>query len=494
MNYAPQNNDDNDISDEEGKVLTQEEENTRSLDLIQNHSLSSFFNLIWNKKSFFIIGALLLMIIIIKSFSSSYSSTFNHNNNGDIKKGEENGEGKKVEENSEMNHGTGRVATHYNDKLLEDTVFKGFFESYNATGWRFGEPVVNGTYILPVYNPSAFDREHGPNYSLRQFCKDNLWKENAYLYCPPASSGLFNLRNQAMTCFRLAMDAGLGIIIPRILVRNRENIGAFDQTPTELSYFYDLTNIETTFHEECPEMDVKNSQFNFNVSFDVDPHAQREVYAHDVGEYRARIDDYLMKNQASYGNITVIRDNNTGSAWNFRDSGIKLHMQMYDIFRFNPSFSALAKPILSLLPEKFFSIHLRTEGDFGNRITYEGLTSWFAYVAPRLFPKMNYLYVAVGDERLDYDFRELMKLYGIETVSKWTLAKNDIELTSSMRKLAFDQQGIVDYEVIMKSEHFFGVSLSTFSFGIAVERGKGDLSKCNCSLYQAPLAYCLKSY
>lgn len=97
--------------------------------------------------------------------------------------------------------------------------------------------------------------------------------------------------------------------------------------------------------------------------------------------------------------------------------------------------------------------------------------------------------MAVGDAELEEKFTEVMNTYNMTTVSKWSLlSKQSNEIvTQQIKKLNFDQQAIIDHEILMKSTHMFGVAQSTYSFATAVKRGKGDLANCNCHLYMTAI-------
>lgn len=92
-----------------------------------------------------------------------------------------------------------------------------------------------------------------------------------------------------------------------------------------------------------------------------------------------------------------------------------------------------------------------------------------AVVARMALSKTKTVYTACGEVAKLKEFKEKGAERGLEVVSKWDLVTAQ-ERENVERELAFDQLGLVDYEVLYYSTFFVGYSGSSFSAALGQRR------------------------
>lgn len=125
-------------------------------------------------------------------------------------------------------------------------------------------------------------------------------------------------------------------------------------------------------------------------------------------------------------------------------------------------------------PRGFFGAHLRTASDAIG-------AGWAGYEqqAPRYISEaskrdLKLIYVASGAPDDLARFKEDAAVKGLTVVSKNDLMSSD-EFTA-MQDLTWDQLGLVDYAVMLRSAFFMGIDNSSFADGIALTRRGNPMS------------------
>lgn len=102
---------------------------------------------------------------------------------------------------------------------------------------------------------------HIPSSSLRQLCRGSQWRSGLWLQCHSGHmiGGLNNARNRIQTCVRLAIDAGTGVILPPISLRDST---ALKNLRTDSlvcsSSFWDTTELIRRTRAACPQLPVRD--------------------------------------------------------------------------------------------------------------------------------------------------------------------------------------------------------------------------------------------
>lgn len=350
---------------------------------------------------------------------------------------------------------------------------------------------INGTYVIPKEEPSDFDSRYGKDYSIKDVCKSVEWRKNIYIACGPLQAGTFNVHNSVISCFRRAIDAGIGIILPLIKLRDKQKPWNFSSNMT-FDFLFDTDYIKQRFAHDCPQLEIKDEYFTSDTVINLPV-----VWMHPIntGEMKARVDKRLWQADFDWSNYntTVLYDGNSFCGWNFADNGANIHKEFYDIFRFNKTILQIAERIVAKLPSEFLGVHLRLEQD-SPFVSYGGMTKWLSKLMLTKFRYITTIYVAIGDASIEKEFKGLMDTLGYNVISKWDLTADDPQLFKDVDDLGFDQQAIVDHLALVKSTHLFGVGISTLSYVTGLVRGNGHLSKCDCHLYQPALWNYEKAY
>ena len=122
---------------------------------------------------------------------------------------------------------------------------------------------------------------------------------------------------------------------------------------------------------------------------------------------------------------------------------------------------------IGITPSAFFGAHLRVAADAAKA----GWTGYDAQAASLLdFADevgLKTLYVTSESEPAE-TFREDAAKRGAVAVAKEDLL-NEKE-TKALRAMTWDQQALVDYEVLLRATAFGGIELSSFSWNVALRR------------------------
>lgn len=329
--------------------------------------------------------------------------------------------------------------------------------------------------------------------TLKSVCAATKWQKNVYLNCTNVKQmmgwprytvnpqGAMNLRNSMLTCLRWAIDAGVGLVMPRIAVRATDDIIWFDHWDN-YNFLFDENSLRTVIADECPQLKLYDPYLD--VSIKVNSTAGGFTH-YSPGKFREHIDS-VVKNAPNYTNETsiVIWENEPLFGWNSFLEGKNIHQTLFKAVNFRKDILDLSEKIIDLLPPKFIGFHLRNERDTG-AYNYSTQVTPLVKMMKENFTDIKTIYVAIGTIEIEEQFRSDMKDLGLEVISKRSLIDkyNKDDLLKELDNLQFDQSGVIDYHVLIKSHYFFGVGISSFSFGVAFERGKGNFEDCYCRLH-----------
>jgi hypothetical protein len=346
----------------------------------------------------------------------------------------------------------------------------------------------NGIKKPPALNISLFYLD-----SLESLCDSTRWQPNVYLNCTNVKQmmgwpqftvnpqGAMNLRNSMLTCVRWAIDGGMGLIMPRIAVRNPEDIIWFDHWE-DYSYLFDENGLRATLGEECPQLKIYDTYHK--VSKQVNSTAGGFTH-YAPGSFRKHVDELIasVPNYSKDDSI-VIWENEPLFGFYFDKESKNVHKSLSKAVNFRPDLLAIASVVISLLPKNFVGMHLRCERDTG-AYNYSTQVTPMLEMMKQNFTHIDTIYVAVGTPEIEEQFRADMNAHNLKVISKSSLLSSDKQtgLQEKMSNLGFDQQGVIDYQVLIQSDYFFGVGISSFAFGVAFERGRGNYENCNCRLH-----------
>jgi hypothetical protein len=124
-----------------------------------------------------------------------------------------------------------------------------------------------------------------------------------------------------------------------------------------------------------------------------------------------------------------------------------------------------------LAPHGFLGVHMRVAADAtaAGWPGYEAQAPFYLAEAKRLNLTTGYIYLATGSAEHREKFRVDAAREGLGVIVKEDLL-DDGEL-QELQKLTWDQQALVDFDILMYSTWFYGFVRSSFSWSLAIRRG-----------------------
>ena len=338
----------------------------------------------------------------------------------------------------------------------------------------------------PLYSMNLVD-------DLKSLCRATVWQPNLFMNCTNVNrlggwekfsvnpQGATNVRNSMLSCVRWAIDGGMNLIMPRIAARSETDLGLFNHWEN-YDFLFDERALRSVLAEECPEFKIYDTchKVDFEIISDNRPFSK-----YTFGTYRKHVNE-LLEASANYtkGKITVIRENEPFLGWFFDRDSKKVRNTLMKAVRFRSDLMLIASMVVSLLPPHFIGLHLRLEKDFGAYNYSTQVDPMMEYLKTNL-SHINTIYVAVGDQEAENHFRNDMESRNLKVISKGSLLASLNKthfLVDEMNSLSFDQKGVVDYHVLEHADFFFGIGISSFAFGLAFERGNGNITNGNSRL------------
>jgi hypothetical protein len=341
-------------------------------------------------------------------------------------------------------------------------------------------------YTIYKYYRALEQKRWRETVTLESLCESTKWQEAVYLNCTNLEKnstttilrnmGVSNLRNTLVTCLRLAIDGGMGLIMPKIARRSDNNISDFSDW-TDISFLFDIDNFKQQLGQKCPLLKLYDTDYPVENRVVVERYLAKEFYT--PGTYRSYIDDLL--ESENINKPVVIWEKEILFCWDFRYDGESIRNSLIDIVRYPSHLINISKTIANGIKGKYAGLHLRAESDAPWQ-DYKAQVDWFLRTLHTNYSSIDKVYVAVGSEELVKQFVVDMAKNGISVISKWSYLVNDNDLQAQINKLHFDQLAVIDYQVLLHSDYFFGLSLSSFAYSIAYDRGGGNIQNCKCHL------------
>jgi hypothetical protein len=378
------------------------------------------------------------------------------------------------------------------------------------------------SHAIPVHNAWTLSREtfiqewlenqigSSPNVSsISYLCRQPAikWRPNIVLDLDDANGGIGNVRGNIFDFISLAILTGSSIMLPRYQTRSSTDLSNLFTGKTDFDTFFDEHHFTATFATACPKMEIYKL---------TDEHPPPPALPNRYGMPSMRHD--LENAQAQSPQASVADFNN----WLIQQPGydaskpalVKVGRSLWDgldprllpagvrrdfggSLRLTPQVRRLAAivtynlarryrlhdidPRLPYYPVSFLGAHLRTEsdaskagwlgdGDIKNQHSnYTGQIN--AYLSQAVERNLPVIYVASGNASEISRFTEkAWSLHNFNVTSKLALLSGtDLD---ALNNLSWDQQGLVDYEVLRRSTSLAGFAKSSFALNIAITRNE----------------------
>ncbi|KAI1853171.1 hypothetical protein JX265_011452 [Neoarthrinium moseri] len=336
---------------------------------------------------------------------------------------------------------------------------------------------------------------------LRRVCDETTWVEGLVYICDNNSGGVGNIRNYIQTCLRYAIEAGAsGLVVPKIRKRSDKDLADLFTSYLPLSYMFDEQHFKDAFQTNCPQITLYDEVTDIpNVPLDMDNRPRIEEIApkdygnrkgcdwKDQNRHTDRFGDTfrIWVGNASYG-IPPSREHprlirfKWGVLWDWQiwRDGPEFATTFGSVLKFNKELLRLGKIALKNMQSlaqtqgaregDFLGVHLRTEND--------ALNFWPVYDTQatgylRKAKEGNYkaAYLATGNITEAKKFeKQALETANMKVVTKRELlAGADLE---ALDALSWDQQGLVDFVVLLGSKYFVGPMPSSFSVFMTIKR------------------------
>ena len=334
---------------------------------------------------------------------------------------------------------------------------------------------------------------------IRSICSDTQWNASIVFACDNSVGGIGNIRNSILNCVRYAISAGGGLVVPKIIVRDSGDISKIRTSErTTMDYMFDSQHFTNSLQISCPGLilyrtieDIPNFGETKNLipllPEDIvgqvpstgltSPGTWRETFYNWLEQYKSEHELKVIDLGRSYLTYPIYSDGEGfalefGEILKFRADVRKLATET--LYRLAEHYSLsldLSQPIMK---NTFFGAHLRTEKDANETWPvqdweyqrYEKQSALFLGQAAQC--NTSIIYVASGDLTEVGRLAEDAKAINATVTSKFDLLHE--EEKEILKSLAWDQQGMVDFLVMLKASEFAGIGHSSFAWNIALKR------------------------
>jgi hypothetical protein len=357
---------------------------------------------------------------------------------------------------------------------------------------------IQDTSGYELFNDGPVDSE-----AIRSICNDANWTPGLVFTCDHSFGGVGNIRNSILNCVRYAIAAGASLTLPRIVLRNPTEISNIHtKNLTSMDYMFNKAHFVQSLELSCPQLRLYNNideipnrrhaqapipllpesiVGEIPITGLKHPEAWQQTFFTWLKEHANPTNDQpvIIDLERSYLQYPIYPDGegfamSFGQVLQFRDDvralATKTLLEMASKYRFTIDRS---EPIAK---QAFFGVHLRTEMDAvagwppsdWEYSRYETQSKYYLQQATR--SGVSVIYVASGDAnetvKFATDAATAAGSYSVET--KFNLLKGSDK--ALMEGLAWDQQALIDFLVLLKGSDFAGVAHSSFAWNVALKR------------------------
>ncbi|KFY42161.1 hypothetical protein V495_04643 [Pseudogymnoascus sp. VKM F-4514 (FW-929)] len=356
-------------------------------------------------------------------------------------------------------------------------------------------PQSNATSSSDAFDFPALDSE-----AIRGICADTQWNPALVFTCSESVGGIGNIRNSILNCVRFAISAGAALVEPTIVLRNDADSAEIRTgVKTSMEYMFDPSHFRESLRLSCPGLkvydrieDLKGKAFHDPIALLPEsleekvpakglahPEKWRESFYAWLSEHVGPTPEgtMIINLQRSYLIYPIYSDGENfalsfGKLLKFRADTRILATKTLLALAANESYTLdLSQPIPAGF---FFGAHLRTEHDaqlgwpaadwvYGRYDTQAKF-----YFKQVLESEIRRVYIASGDQE------EVAKFAGEAVEKNITVStKFDVlgpEDVAQLKEMSWDQQGMVDFLVMLRSSQFVGVGHSSFAWNVALVR------------------------
>ena len=362
---------------------------------------------------------------------------------------------------------------------------------------------------------------------VEHMCAASRLQDGLVWHCDTVVGGIGNVGNMWLNCMRYAIEAGAtAVILPRLGARASDliDLGSSDNA-VDLSALFDVDYFLRAWARVCPQMRAYASEADFAAQLAasaghelLSPHlaqpaavAPFEMHKYllvDPTGWRAAFDGWLAKQvdvaAMSAATPVRVRQGMVLAQWNReaainRVDGAAFGNAFPRLFRFPAATrrlgaatlwhlaEALQRPVVAdavlhgapertnhltrgrVLGNAYMGVHMRVAADAA-KVGWPGYEAQAPFfIAEAVRRNLSTIYLATGSDEHRSMFRNDAAAAGLAVVAKEDLlAGSDL---ASLQTMTWDQQALVDFDVLMHSSFCYGFVRSSFSWALALRRG-----------------------
>ena len=345
------------------------------------------------------------------------------------------------------------------------------------------------THLVSPFNPSP----------ISTYCNLTTWHPNLVFNLENANGGIGNVRGNVLDFLFFAIEAGASIVLPGRAARDDDNLSNVWAARASFDSFFDEEWFLHTMAQACPQMAIYKPEPDQELKGALPGNFLPRTRRMDTSQentkkaYLEHLDSWLKGQQDFHPeNLTLVNLERTLWDIDTRSLPEGFRRNFGVVLRTNPSIMRIAAIVaqnlalaynLPLDPRDpipkgaFFGAHLRTESDAVSAGWLNEAHSNFsqqtdAYISLALKHDLQTIYVASGNQSDVDEFKAKAAAHipPLTVTSKYDLLPP--QEAALLREFLWDEQAIVDYEVLQRSSVFGGIVKSSFSYNIAMSRNQ----------------------
>ncbi|TDZ32142.1 hypothetical protein C8035_v000736 [Colletotrichum spinosum] len=340
--------------------------------------------------------------------------------------------------------------------------------------------------------------------AVRAGCDATEWdtksKFQVVFTCENSVGGIGNIRNSVLNCVRYAVLAGGSLVMPRIVVRDESDISQIRTgKKVNLDYMFDREHFVRSLNASCPQLRLFNSSDDVAArlgpprtwSVGLFPESlieEEKIPSTGIPhpeKWKEQLHAWLKQIDEKTDNAPTGRPNEgpfvvdlgrSYLTYPIYSDGEAFATTFGNMLKFRSDARELATRAMLRIGRSFFGAHLRTEKDaMENWNPADPTWEWSeygkqtdAYLDQAARSDLRVVYVASGNATEVGIFAGQAHARGVAVVTKTDLLSGrDL---ARLGALAWDQQALVDFLVMLGAAQFGGIGHSSFAWNIALKR------------------------
>ncbi|GAB7356948.1 hypothetical protein MBLNU459_g7791t1 [Dothideomycetes sp. NU459] len=381
--------------------------------------------------------------------------------------------------------------------------------------FRTKHPLIQSHRVAPLHNALSLGRndfvhewlDAAPGQmsgmsSISRICNQSniQWRPNLVLRLDDANGGIGNVRGNILDFLFFAIQVGASIILPSFAARSKTDISALWDARSSFDTFFDEEHFITTLQSRCPQMSIYKPAHEEDLAPALPSRYRPQSMRTDIDSSKtvaaavSHFNSWLSGSPQSADLSKMTLVNLERTLWDGpdtrslpptvrRDFGAQLRLQpnvrrLAATITYNLAqrFGLPIDPRAPHPPGAFLGAHLRTEqdaqaagwlGETSPHATFDAQTDMYLLQAAE--HGLRVIYAASGNaDHVVLFAAKAWAAQGVNITSKSALLAGAER--AELEALSWDQQALVDYEVLLRCSVFGGFVKSSFSYNLAVSR------------------------